>query len=346
MALQTQPLGFHWQTSDPFLFCAFHQDDFPRGNDAFGPAASLAGRNIGSDFQLRDGWRMYHGHTVPGFPSHPHRGFETVTITQRGLVDHADSLGAAARYGNGDVQWMTAGRGIQHSEMFPLLDQEGANSALLFQIWLNLPARGKMVPPHFAMFWAEQLPQVTEFDQAGRATEIALIAGDYRSARHSADALSPPPHSWAADPANGVWMWVIDMAPGAVWTLPRAAPGLNRSLYFFEGEQLWLGGELADEPVKVQHAFSLRSDAAQTITNGSRAARILLLQGKPIGEPVANYGPFVMNSRQELMQAFADYQRDEFGGWPWPRRDQVHGRRGRFARHADGREEEPRQKLE
>src|SRR6476619_2733419 len=100
-----EPLGFQWRTIDPFLFCVHHDDAYPASNGSFGPAASLAGREIGSDFTLKDGWRMYHGSRVPGFPEHPHRGFETVTVVRRGLVDHSDSLGAAARYGHGDVQW-------------------------------------------------------------------------------------------------------------------------------------------------------------------------------------------------------------------------------------------------
>ena len=101
---------------------------------------------------------MYHGSTVPGFPVHPHRGFETVTFVRQGLIDHADSLGAAARFGRGDVQWLTAGKGIVHAEMFPLLDRDGPNTAELFQIWLNLPAADKMVEPHFTMLWDQRHP--------------------------------------------------------------------------------------------------------------------------------------------------------------------------------------------
>ena len=91
-----KPLGFVWEISDPFLFCVHHQDAYPAGNGKMGPATSLDGRNIGQDFQLKDGWRMYHGHQVPGFPEHPHRGFETVTIVLEGLVDHFDSAGAVS----------------------------------------------------------------------------------------------------------------------------------------------------------------------------------------------------------------------------------------------------------
>jgi redox-sensitive bicupin YhaK (pirin superfamily) len=152
-SLKIKPLGFPWDTLDPFLFCVYHADAYPRGNDFLGPASDLNGRNIGNDFELRDGWRMYHGHTVPGFPVHPHRGFETVTVVRRGIVDHSDSFGGAGRYGEGDIQWMTAGKGIQHAEMFPLLNSGEENPLELFQIWLNLPAAGKMVNPYYGMIW-------------------------------------------------------------------------------------------------------------------------------------------------------------------------------------------------
>src|SRR6185369_8512859 len=147
IVVRAGPLGFPWITEDPFLFCVYHQDAFPPGNERLGPAASLAGRNIGQDFEGKDGWRMYHGDVVPGFPQHPHRGFETVTIVRTGYIDHWDSLGATARFGMGDVQWLTAGAGVVHSEMFPLLDANQPNPLELFQIWLNLPARDKLVAP-------------------------------------------------------------------------------------------------------------------------------------------------------------------------------------------------------
>src|SRR5689334_16770418 len=209
--LQLLPLGFPWQTFDPFLFCVHHDDAYPAGNDQLGPAASLAGRDLGQDFAGKDGWRMYHGETVPGFPPHPHRGFETVTIVRKGLIDHSDSLGAAARFGGGDVQWLTAGKGIVHAEMFPLLDQERPNPLELFQIWLNLPRASKMVEPHFSMMWAKDVPHVVTRDDAGRTTEVTVIAGALGEAR----ALPPPPESWATRPESNVAIWTLKMAPGA-----------------------------------------------------------------------------------------------------------------------------------
>ncbi len=152
--INVKPLGFPWETQDPFLFCAYHKDEYPKGNELLGPDTELLhGRNIGQDFTIKEGWRMYHGDAIPGFPYHPHRGFETITIVKQGIVDHADSLGAAGRFGSGDVQWMTAGKGIQHSEMFPLLNQEKENTLEIFQVWLNLPKAKKMTEPHFKMLW-------------------------------------------------------------------------------------------------------------------------------------------------------------------------------------------------
>lgn len=149
-----------WPTIDPFLFCAYHLDDFPAAlPGTLGPAPrELRGRQIGSDFSRRDGWSMYHGDQVPGFPAHPHRGFETVTIVPKGLVDHFDSMGATGRYGNGDVQWLTTGDGVQHSEMFPLVNDTAGNPLELFQLWLNLPRKSKKAKPYFAMLWSEDMP--------------------------------------------------------------------------------------------------------------------------------------------------------------------------------------------
>ncbi|MGZ3460275.1 MAG: pirin family protein, partial [Archangium sp.] len=198
--LETLPLGFPWVTADPFLFCVHHDDAYPAGNERLGPAASLEGRHLGQDFEGKDGWRMYHGEVVPGFPGHPHRGFETVTLVRKGLIDHSDSLGAAARFGHGDVQWLTAGSGVVHSEMFPLVEPHRPNPTELFQIWLNLPAEDKLAPPHFAMFWNQDIPRVAFTDEAGRRTEVTVAAGQLEGRR----APAPPPRSWAARPDTDV----------------------------------------------------------------------------------------------------------------------------------------------
>jgi redox-sensitive bicupin YhaK (pirin superfamily) len=324
-----QPLGFQWKTPDPFLFCVHHDDAYPSANEKFGPAASLAGHEMGSDFSGRDGWRMYHGDIVPGFPQHPHRGFETVTIVRRGLVDHADSLGAAARYGDGDVQWLTAGRGIVHAEMFPLLDRKGPNPLELFQIWLNLPATDKLVEPHFSMLWSSTIPKHTAFDPAGKTTQLTIIAGSFGPIQ----AASPPPKSWASRPNTDIAIWTLKMAPGARFVLPAAAAGSNRTLYFFRGKDLKIG----DRTFAVRNGLELRPDAEVPLDNGTEESELLLLQGRPIAEPVAQHGPFVMNTAAEIQKAYADYRSTRFGGWPWPSDGPVHDRGVRFARHADGR---------
>lgn len=326
------PLGFPWETQDPFLFCVHHMDHYPKGNDDLGPDASLAGRPIGQDFDTQRDWRMYHGSKVPGFPSHPHRGFETVTIVQKGFIDHSDSLGAAARFGNGDVQWMTAGKGVQHSEMFPLLSKEHDNPLELFQIWLNLPKKGKYVDPYFQMIWNEDVPLITEKDNNGKEITIKIVAGNYINNK----AVAPPPDSWAASENHDVAIWVITLDAEANWILPKADEDVNRNLYFFEGESI----EIANEEIPSYKGVELHPSVDSEIQNGPKPSRLLLLQGKPINEPVVQQGPFVMNHVAEIRQTMLDYQKDQFGGWPWPTSENVHPKEyGRFARYVDGKEE-------
>ncbi len=327
-----KPMGFQWETQDPFLFCVHHEDKFPKGNDLMGPSTALSGRQLGDDFIIKDGFRMYHGRQVPGFPGHPHRGFETITVVREGFVDHADSLGAAGRYGQGDVQWMTAGKGVQHSEMFPLLSKEKDNPMELFQIWLNLPAKSKMVDPHFKMLWADSIPKVVLTDISGKTTTVEVIAGLWSDKK----APQPPPNSWASNPTNEVAIFNIRIQAGAQFTMPKASAGVNRSLYFYTGETILVNGDA----IPAYHSFGVKSDVALTIKNGNKEGRILVLQGKPIGEPVMQYGPFVMNTKEEIHKAFDDYHKTQFGGWPWPKTAQVHDRNaGRFALHADGKKE-------
>ena len=276
---------------------------------------------------------MYHGDVVPGFPQHPHRGFETVTIVRKGYIDHSDSLGAAARFGMGDVQWLTAGRGVVHSEMFPLLDRNGPNTLELFQIWLNLPARHKLADPYFTMFWDQDIPRRRFTDANGRTTTVAVIAG----ALEGASPLPPPPHSWAADSNADLAIWLIAMEQCATWTVPPARNAETaRALHLFLGAAVKVGDRLVTGPA----AIRVHADQSVPMDAIEGPVEILLLQGRPIGEPVAQYGPFVMNTQAELEQAFADYRRTQFGGWPWPENAPVHPRdAGRFAKHADGRVE-------
>ena len=334
VVLGVKSLGFPWETMDPFLFCVYHADSYPEGNDRFGPAASLEGRNLGNDFVVKDGWRMYHGKVVPGFPVHPHRGFETVTVVRKGVVDHSDSLGGAGRYGHGDVQWMTAGKGIQHSEMFPLLNRDTPNPLELFQIWLNLPSRNKMVEPYYTMLWEKDIPKIAITDPEGGQTNIEIVAG-HIGTHH---APPPSPDSWAAESENEIAIWYFQMDPHASWSLPLAASEVNRMLFYFQGAHIHINRQA----VEAGHSITLHPGRPAQIKNGPVESRFLMLQGKPIGEPVANYGPFVMNTRSEIQQTYIDYQETRFGGWPWPMEEQVHsGSPGRFARFTDGREEIP-----
>jgi hypothetical protein len=213
--------------------------------------------------------------------------------------------------------------------MFPLLDRDAPNPCELFQIWLNLPASDKLVDPYFTMFWDDDIPRVDTLDDDGRATRVTVIAGALGDAR----ALAPPPSSWAARAEAGVAIWHVVAEPGARSSLPPAADAATRrTLYVFEGAL-----HIGDRDVEATTGVALRGDAPVALVAGDTGAEALVLQGRPIGEPVAQYGPFVMNDDAGIEQAFADYRETGFGGWPWPTDDPVHPRdAGRFARHADG----------
>ncbi|OBF25026.1 pirin family protein [Mycobacterium sp. ACS4331] len=325
-------LGKPWRGVGPFLFASRHVDKYPRGNAQGGPATGLSGRPLGNDFNHPSGWSMYHGDQVPGFPAHPHRGFETVTIVRHGVVDHADSTGAGARYGDGDVQWVTAGRGVIHSEMFPLLHQDAENPFELYQLWLNLPARNKDAAPEFTMQWHEEIPVVV----SGGA-KVTVIAGDFDGTAP----LAPPNASWAADRDSDVAIWLIDLAAGASIELPDTNSDATERLLYVHGDAA-ASVSIDGSSVRDGQGFAQTARGRLTLSTAQAPATVLVLQGVPINEPVVAHGPFVMNTEAEIRQAFSDYRRDQFGGWPWPDNAPVYDLdTPRFAKFGDGRVEHP-----
>jgi redox-sensitive bicupin YhaK (pirin superfamily) len=303
---------------------------YPGGNNTLGPKSGLAGRNIGLDFSGKGGWSMYHGTKVPGFPAHPHSGFETVSVVTKGMVDHSDSLGAAGRFGEGDVQWLTSGKGVQHAEMFPLLNKD-SNPFEIFQLWLNLPKKSKKVDPYYKMLWNEDIPNIIEKDKKGKITSINLIAGYFNGKA----ALSPTPDSWAADPNNHVQIWTFNMEANAEFRIPIIEQDVTRSIYFYQGDSFTIG----ETEIKENHLVELDAKKETLIKNSSKEGYFLFLQGRPINEPLLQYGPFVTNTKEDLQETMQEYQRSQFGGWRWASSDPVHGKlTGRFSKTPDGKE--------
>ncbi len=314
-------LGQQWRTQDPFVFCAFHPDAFPGANDALGPKEGLAGRQLGQDFSNKEGWSMYHGKRVPGFPAHPHSGFETITIVTEGFVDHADSLGSQGRFGEGDAQWMTAGKGVLHSEMFPLLNPD-ENPFQLFQIWLNLPDKSRGVSPHYKMFWKEDIPVYQD-----KGLEVTIIAGSFGNMV----ALPPPPESWAASPQNDVQIWKIKIEPGERLTIPKSKYVVNRSLFFFEGDTI----RIHTQNIKFMDGVELDPAEEVEVENTStKSAHLIFLQGKAINEPYVQHGPFIAATRKDLQKVSQRYLQTQFGGWPWETQEPIFDRdAGRFSKN-------------
>ena len=323
-----------WPTIDPFLFCVHHNDVYPEAKYDLSPDASLGGRNIGSDFSNKGGWSMYHGEKIPGFPRHPHRGFETLTVVSKGIIDHADSLGASARYGDGDAQWLTAGDGINHSEMFPLFNQKEKNKLDFFQIWLNLPSRNKRVAPNFEMYWKGDIPKVLGDSKINRNSEVELVTGDFMGI----SAPIAPSDSWANDKKNDVAVWIIRLESDGEFKIPDTKSGANRNLYVLKNSKIEIDGE----NIIGGSMLVLDSSKSTSLKNLGNKTKLLMLQGVPINEPVVQYGPFVMNTRSEIEQAFSDYNKTKFGGWKWGDSSPVHGdKKEKFAKLINGKISKP-----
>jgi redox-sensitive bicupin YhaK (pirin superfamily) len=226
---------------------------------------------------------------LAGFPSHPHRGFETVTYMLDGHMRHEDVLGHRGDLGPGDVQWMTAGRGIIHSEM----PQQSEGRMRGFQLWINLPAREKMKPAGYRDIPSREIPFV---DLSGGG-QMRVIAGRFEQGGVT---TAGPIGGLATDPL----FYDLRLPPRAIVTLPSPA-GHNAFLYVYEGAAT-VGPDARALPYRA--AGLLSSGDSVRIEAGGDGVRLLFLAGKPIGEPIAQFGPFVMNTREEIEQAIADYQ--------------------------------------
>lgn len=318
-----QPIQFRLDLKDPFIFTAHHRDAYPKANAEMGPATPA----------LHEEYNMYYGDSVPGFPEHPHTGFETITLVESGTVDHFDSLGNAGRYAAGDVQWLTTGNGVQHCEMFPLLHEDRDNPLELFQIWFNSSPEQKKQNADYKMLWREQIPHVFAADTEGRKADIRVISGQFKDTQ----AIPRPPHSWAAAAENKVNIYMITLDPEAELVIPATTATSTRFCYFYQGKSLNVEGQ----EVPAKHLLELQPDAEIHLKNGLLEGRILWLEGEPIGAPIAMRGPFVLNTTAELDAAFRRYRVTQFGGWPWPSPAPVFNREQvRFATYNGGEKKE------
>jgi quercetin 2,3-dioxygenase len=227
---------------------------------------------------------------IAGFPDHPHRGFETITYMIAGRMRHRDSAGHEGLLENGGVQWMTAGRGVIHSE----IPQQEDGVMEGFQLWLNLPARDKMMAPWYRDFKAADLPKLT----TENGVDVTVIAGDSQGVAGAVtrDATAP---------------LYLDIHLPAGTRFEQAVPaGHNAFVYVYRGEV-----KIAGQAVPVQRMALLAnsSEADGVVIEASVDAKVLLIAGQPLGEPIAQYGPFVMNTQQEIYQALSDMRDGRLG---------------------------------
>ena len=228
-----------------------------------------------------------------GVGEHPHRGFETVTVVYSGEVEHRDSTGRGGVIGPGDVQWMTAGAGILHEEFHSEAFTRSGGELKMIQLWVNLPAKDKMAAPGYQSITADLIPRVALPDNAGH---VRVIAGDYAD-------VSGPAHTFS--PLN---VWDMQLTQGHDVSLRQPA-GWSTALVVLEGEISVNGAENAREGQLV-----VLSQQGETLHLSAAAdAKVLLLAGEPLGEPVVGYGPFVMNSKAQIAEAVRDFNSGRFG---------------------------------
>jgi len=237
--------------------------------------------------------RFAPGQEPRGVGQHPHRGFETVTIVYEGEVAHRDSTGAGGTIGPGDVQWMTAASGILHEEFHTPEFTRSCGTLDMVQLWVNLPARDKLGPPGYQTLRAAEIPVVPLPDAAGH---LRVIAGEY--AGHAGPARTHTP----------IDVWDLALQPGGPVELP-VAEGRTLALVVLSGEVRINGAQRAGEAQLVV----LDRKGAGLLVEALTPARVLLLSGEPIDEPIVGYGPFVMNTREEIAQAVSDFNASRFG---------------------------------
>ena len=237
---------------------------------------------------------------LAGFPAHPHRGFETVTYMLDGHMRHEDHLGNRGDLGPGDVQWMTAARGIIHSEM----PQQSEGRLRGFQLWLNLPSKEKMKPAHYRDISAAQIPVV----KLGNGGEVKVIAG---ALTLNASTTRGPVNGTAAALTTDPLYWDVNLPAGAEFSAP-VSTGHSSFLYAYEGSAK-IGAASTAKALPHRAAGVLSDGDGVRIEAGADGVRFLLLAAKPLREPVVQYGPFVMNTREEIEQALADYRDGRLG---------------------------------
>ena len=228
-----------------------------------------------------------------GVGQHPHRGFETVTIVYSGEVEHRDSTGQGGVIGPGDVQWMTAGSGILHEEFHSEAYSRSGGPFEMVQLWVNLPAKDKMTTPGYQAVLGSAIPEVALPDGAGR---VRVIAGDFDGARGPARTFTP------------MNVWDVRLVAGATATLPQAE-GWTTLLVVLDGT-VQVNGEAV---LRQTQMVTLSTEGEGVVIEANVDAKVLLLAGVPIDEPVAGYGPFVMNTQAEIAEAIRDFNAGKFG---------------------------------